>query len=263
VKREAGGRLPWFVCAVGEVRRPVWLFAPAVLAAVAACAPALAPGAAPTPAAPAVATDSVADRLRPTRSGALGQDQISVRTTAGALMIEVTPLDDWVLDATAPDARARLVRIRDEHGREAARRAGIRDPALFLVSFSSAPTAADFQPEDLHLIARGLRERPLAILPLSPAWGSHRLEPQTSAAALYAYDEIDVKRDFVVAYQGHEDHSWARKAPAIEAERNRISGERDPALPPASHGLRIKLPAVRAPEPSSAGIPPRACTRCR
>ncbi len=144
-----------------------------------------------------------------------------MRTNAGALRIEVTPLDDWVLGAAAPDTQARLLRIRDAHGREAASRSGVGDPALFLVSFSSARAGVAFQPEDLHLVARGLRERPLAILAVTPAWGSHRLESQSSAVALYAYDAVDVKRDFVVSYQGNEDGSWADKVTLIEAERNK------------------------------------------
>ncbi len=171
-----------------------------------------------------------------------------MRTMVGSLRIEITPLDDWALDAAAPDTRARLMRIREERGREAARRSGLRDPGLFLVSFSSARTSTDFRPEDLHLVALGLRERPLAILPLSPAWGSHRLEPQTSAVALYAYDAVDVKREFVVAYQGHEDRSWAGKVPVIEAERSRISGAaRDPTLSTARPRSQVEPAAVPCP----------------
>lgn len=191
------------------------------LALAGACAPAVVPDGAPRPAGGAGRVDAPPGSAP---SGSLGQDQISVRTRVGAVQIEITPLDDWALDAAAPDARARLLRVRDAHGAEAGRRSGVRSPALFLVSFSSAGTSAGFRPEDLHLISRGLRERPLAILPVTPAWGSRRLEPRSSAVAVYAYDAIDVKRAFVVSYQGAEDGSWADKIVAIEAERSRLPG---------------------------------------
>lgn len=195
---------------------------------LAACAPAAAPG----PAGPAPATAPEHGATEPfstapqpaSRAGSLRQDQISVRVAAGPLSIEVTPLDDWTLDAAAPDTKERLARIRDARRNDAVLRSASSSPALFLVSFSTIRDGMQFQPEDLHVIANGLREHPLAILPVTPGWGSHRLRQQSNAVALYVYEAIDLKREFAVAYQQFEDASWATKIPLIEAERARLQG---------------------------------------
>lgn len=185
------------------------------------CAPAPAPGTVggPPPEPRGVAV------VDPARSGSLTQAQISVRFTAGALRIEVTPLAAWVLEAAAPDTRERLLRIAEAHDPEMARRAGISRPLLFLVSLSSRYQGTGFRPEDLHMLSRGLMRRPLAIRPLTPGWGRGRLSAQASEIAVYAYgSDLDLKRDLTVAYQGVEDSSWARRVVAIEAERARIGG---------------------------------------
>lgn len=161
------------------------------------------------------------------RSGSLRQDQISVRMAAGELLIEMTPLAAWVLEAAAPDTRDRLLRIAEAHGPELARRSGAGEPALFLVSFSSRQPGAEFRPDDLHLVSRGLRERPAAIRAITPGWGSHRLEQQATAQAVYAYaGGVDLTRELTVAYQGAEDSSWSSKLAVIEAERARIARRR-------------------------------------
>lgn len=193
---------------------------------LAACAPAAAPGGATPATAPEQETPApFSTAPQPaSRAGSLRQDQISVRVAAGPLSIEVTPLDDWALDAAAPDTKARLARIRDARRNDALRRSASSSPALFLVSFSTIRDGMQFQPEDLHVIANGLREHPLAILPVTPGWGSHRLRQQSNAVALYVYEAIDLKREFAVAYQQFEDASWATKIPLIEAERARLQG---------------------------------------
>ncbi len=164
------------------------------------------------------------DELDRDRSGSLRQDQISVRMAAGQLMIEVTPLAGWVLEAAAPDTRGRLLRIAEAHGGELARGSAAQEPALFLVSFTSRQPGAEFQPDDLHLVSRGLRERPAAIRAITPGWGSRRLEQRATAQAVYAYaGSVDLTRELTVAYQGVEDSSWPSKLAVIEAERARIA----------------------------------------
>lgn len=161
--------------------------------------------------------------LDPAVTGSLRQDQISVRMAAGPVRIEVTPLAEWVLEAAAPDTRDRLRRIARTHGPELVRTSGAPAPALFLVSFTSREPGAKFQPDDLHLLSRGLRERPVAIRAITPGWGSQRLAQQSSAMAVYAFgDGLDLTRELTVAYQGVEDSSWSAKLTVIEAERARI-----------------------------------------
>lgn len=190
-----------------------------VVAGWAGCAPAPAPGAVGGP----VAEPRRVEGVDPARSGSLTQAQISVRLTVRALQIEVTPLASWVLEAAAPDTRDRLLRIAEAHEVEVARLSGVSDPVLFLVSLSSRSQGTPFRPDDLHMVSRGLRERPLAIRPITPGWGSGRLSVQASEIAVYAYgSDLDLTRELTVAYLGVEDSSWSRKVVAIEAELGRI-----------------------------------------
>ena len=206
----------------------------------------------PTPAEgirPATAGAGVAGDVDRERAGSLRQDQISVRLTAGTLQIEVTPLASWILEAAAPDTRGRLMRIAEAHGTELARQSGALEPELFLVSFTSRRAGAGFRPDDLHLVSRGLRERPAAIRAITPGWGSHRLEQQATAQAVYAYsDDVDLTRELTVAYQGAEDSSWSSRLAVIEAERVRIARFR-----PRSAGSAISRPrpAPQSPAPST------------
>lgn len=187
----------------------------------AGCAPAPPSGGAAGPVqAPRRGADS-----EPGGSRSLRQDQISVRMTVGDVRVELTPLAGWVLEAAAPDTRERLVRIAQTHAPGLARRAGEAEAVLFLVTFSSLRAGAEFQPDGLHLVSRGLRERPLAIQAITPSWGSHRLAQQESAVAVYAYPaSVDLSQDLVVSYQGEEDSSWSSIVSAVEAERGRVPG---------------------------------------
>ena len=158
------------------------------------------------------------------RSGSLRQDQISVRMTAGDLLIEVTPLAPWVLEAAAPDTRRRLERIAAARRRALGEQTEEERAVFFLVAFSTDRSAATFEPGDLHLISRGLRERPVSVEPITPNWGSRQLPQRGAALAVYAYrGAVDLSRELVVAYQGTEDASWARILATIEAERARTS----------------------------------------
>ena len=198
-----------------------WTLAALSAASVAGmgCAPASTPAGVD---APAVAPRPGADP-EPGRSGTLRQDEISVRMTVGDVRVELTPLAGWVLEAAAPDTRDRLTRIARTHASGQGRGAGETGAVLFLVTFSSMRPGAEFQPEDLHLVSRGLRERPLSIRAITPGWGSQRLGQQESAVAVYAYPaSVDLSRDLVVSYQGEEDASWSNIVSAVEAERGRI-----------------------------------------
>ncbi len=191
----------------------------AILAGAAGCAPAARSGA---PAAEAASPYRDAETVTAS-SGTLTQEQISVRMTAGDLRIELTPLSEWVLEAAAPDTRDRLARIGETHGPGLAGRSGAGVPVLFLVTFSSMRPGVEFHPDDLHLVSRGLRERPVAIEAITPGWGSRRLGQQQSAVAVYAYPEsVDLSRNLTVRYRDREDSSWSAVVARVEAERGRI-----------------------------------------
>lgn len=191
----------------------------AAVAGLGGCAPAAVPEAeaVPAPESPRVGG------VERGRAGSLRQRQISVRLAFGELRIEVTPLAGWVLEAAAPDTRDRLHRIAEAHGPALARSAGVAEPVLFLVSLSSRQPGTEFEPDDLHIVSRGLRARPLAIRAITPGWGSRRLSQQATETAVYAYgDGVDLTRDLTIVYRGVENSSWSARVAAIEAERARI-----------------------------------------
>jgi len=165
------------------------------------------------------------DPLQLERSGTLRQDQISVTLNAGPLRIEVTPLLPWVLEAAAPDTQARLTRIAEGHREAMSAGRGRSDPLLVLVTLSAREPEAEFRPNDLHLVARGLRERPLDIRGISPEWGTGRVGLQRTAVAVYAFPgTMDLTRDLTVEYGRYSDASWSTIVPRIEAERGRTPG---------------------------------------
>ena len=146
-----------------------------------------------------------------------------MRMLSGGLRLEVTPLSPWIVEATAPDTRARLSRIHEEHAGALSAESGESEPVLLLVTFTSGSPDAVFEPTDVHLVSRGLRGRPLAIAPITPGWGTRRLAQRTSAMAVYAYSSsVDLTRDLTLSYQGAEDSSWSSILPVVEAERGRI-----------------------------------------
>ncbi|MDH3225011.1 MAG: hypothetical protein OEO23_14920, partial [Gemmatimonadota bacterium] len=77
-------------------------------------------------------------------------------------------------------------------------------------------------PGALHLMVRGLRQRPAAIRAISPGWSTGRVGLQTSSMAVYAYPPgLDLTRDVTVEYLSYSDASWSMKVPVIEAARRR------------------------------------------
>lgn len=156
------------------------------------------------------------------RSGTLRQDEFSLHVSTDALRIEITFLADWILEAAAPDTQSRLSRLAENH------RTGFRDElggdgwTLALVTVSSSTPDSEFEPQDLQLVVRGLRQRPAGIRAITPDWGTGRVGQQTSSMAVYAFPAgLDLTRDVTVEYGSYSDDSWTMKVPLIEAERRR------------------------------------------
>lgn len=156
--------------------------------------------------------------------GTLLQDQISLRLQSGDLLIKVTPLDEAIIRLTAPDTYERLRGLAQVHGPRAVRGAMLSDPTLFLVSLFSYQPDVRYEPEDLMLVNRGLRLRPLGIAPITPSWGTQRLGQQETRMAVYAFEGgIDWERDLVVEYQQLRNEAWQdRVLPLLEAERAKV-----------------------------------------
>jgi hypothetical protein len=165
--------------------------------------------------------------LPPPGLGTLRQDEVTVALRSGQLEIKVVPLDESVTRATAPDTYRRLSGLVSLHLPEAVRRAGIPDPALFVVSFFSDAPDVSFVPEELQLLSHGIRLRATTIIPITPAWGQRRLAQRETEVAVYAFPaSVDLESDLVVAYGLVESRDWASILPVVQAERARARSRR-------------------------------------
>lgn len=177
------------------------------------------------PASPPPASDTAQGEgsalLVPPGHGTLLQDDISLQLQRGELQIKVTPLAEWVIRLAAPDTYARLRGLADTYGARVGRSGVATDPSLFLVSLFSRRPDVTYEPEDLLLVNRGLRLRPLGIAAITPSWGTQRLEQQETRMAIYAFEGgIDLEADLVVEYQELRNETWRERViPLLQAER--------------------------------------------
>lgn len=156
--------------------------------------------------------------------GTLLQDQISLRLQSGDLLIKVTPLDEAIVRLTAPDTYERLKGLAEVHGPRASGASRTTDTSLFLVSLFSYQPDITYEPEDLTLINRGLRMRPLGIAAITPSWGTQRLGQQETRMAVYAFDGgMEWETDLVAEYQQLRNEIWQdRIVPILQAERTKV-----------------------------------------
>ena len=154
--------------------------------------------------------------------GTLLQDDITLTVQVDQLMVKVTPLEEWVLRLTAPDTWSRLSRLATTHRDEMVRQTGVARPALFLVSFFSRSPDAPFQPEDVQIVSRGRRHRPLAIRPLTTSWGTGRLGQEQTQQAVYAFaEDIDLDQPLTLDYGRDVGSGWDVVLRRLEVERVR------------------------------------------
>ncbi len=169
------------------------------------------------------ASESRDEEPLPPGFGTLRQDDVTVTLLRPDMQIKVTPLAESITRVTAPDTYERLASLARAHRETMERRnPGLREAELFLVSlFSELPDVA-FEPEDLNLVSRGFRYRPLAIVPVTPGWVSRRLQPRRTEMAVYAFDPgLDLETDLEVEYRETRSRSWDGILPQVEAERAR------------------------------------------
>lgn len=174
-------------------------------------------------------------RLPPPGYGTLTQRQVSVSILTGDLEVVITPLDESVTRVTAPDTHARLSGLS-----EAQRQTAPPGSSLFLVSFFSAEPDVRFVPEDIEMVSRGVRLKPVSIAPVTPGWGQGRLRQRVAQMAVYAFaGQVDLESELIVAYGTEQSREWDVILPRVQAERARAraragisSGERvNPELP--------------------------------
>lgn len=142
----------------------------------------------------------------------------------GELQMQITPLSEAVIRVTAPDTYERLSALGRGHQRIFRERTGSAVSfQLFLVSVHSEATRSSFEPEDLNLVSRGIRYRPVDVRPITPRWDRQEVGPRETLMAIYAFPpEVDLDDALEVEYQEVRDRSWERILPRIEAERFRL-----------------------------------------
>jgi hypothetical protein len=182
------------------------------------CAGAVDPGRASSSAAPGGSEAAV-----PSGYGTLFQDQFTLALEQNGLLVKVTPLDESVILLAAPDTYTRLHRLAESNRSALEADARASGVSLFLVSFFSRQPNLTYQPDDLHIVNRGLRYRPVAIRAITPGWGEQRLGQQESQIAVYAFDgAIDLEIDLAADYQGRENAGWTTILSTLRAERARV-----------------------------------------
>ncbi|MDX1492711.1 MAG: hypothetical protein R3253_01455 [Longimicrobiales bacterium] len=133
------------------------------------------------------------------------------------LQIMVTPLAESVIRVTAPDTYDRLHGIAEQNR-------GQLPPSsvLFLVSFFTQQPEVRFIPEEVQILSRGLRIRPLVIEPVTPTWGQRRVRQRTTEMAVYAFpSEVDLESELTLAYGLEQGGNWAAVLSRVQAERAR------------------------------------------
>jgi hypothetical protein len=175
----------------------------------------------PVPRGPAPTSARPEELLIPSGYGSLRQEQITLTLETGELQLKVTPLEEWVTRLTAPDTWTRLSGLGATHREEAERRLG-GPVSLFLVSFFTRVPGTPFRPDDVELVHRGRRLRPLLIRPVTSGWGAQRLEAQETQVAVYAFAaELDLQQPLTVEYGLESATGWDEILRLLEAERGR------------------------------------------
>jgi hypothetical protein len=160
----------------------------------------------------------------PAGEGTLRQTDISVYLRRGELQMRVTPLDETIIRTAAPDLYEQLSALGGGHQRIFRERTGTARPfTLFLVAVHSEAIQVEFEPQDLTLVSRGIRHRPVDIRALTPNWTRQWVAPRETLMAVYAFPpEVDLESALEVEYREIRDRSWEEVLSGIRLERNRI-----------------------------------------
>jgi hypothetical protein len=144
----------------------------------------------------------------------------------GNLEIRFTPLDERVLRLIVPDAHRALLDLLEDHRARVdsvTQRFGIRRPGLALVTFYGLAPDSRFDPRILLINLRNRIIRPVATLPLSPAFSAQQLDIRQQAMGIFIFDEaIPVTEPFTVEYLSTTVADWERRLPRFDRERARI-----------------------------------------
>ncbi len=193
------------------------------LVLLAACgAPAGAGEGSTTPAPTRQAANDAAD-LIPAGYGSLRQEDIAVRIQLPSFLVRAIPLDESVIRTLSPDsyrALRDLVSGRREEIASRAARHGVRNPALWYLSFYGLDPDARFSPGEVVITGSGRDYRPLDIVPLTVGFNEQRLRQRETQSAIYLFDEaLDVNQPLTITIDTVRSAAWGGTLRAIERER--------------------------------------------
>jgi hypothetical protein len=159
-----------------------------------------------------VARDSMSSTLIPAGFGTVRQDSISIVLQPEGVRVSAIPLDESVIRVLAPDSYRSLHATLESRRQQIMQRAAmhsVRDPRVWIVRFVGLAPDARFVPTDFTVTSGGREYRPFDILPLSPGFGSQRLQPREQQSALLLFEEgLDVSQPLVVTMGSQRNTDW-------------------------------------------------------
>ncbi len=179
----------------------------------------------PAPARPLATPEPAADTAGiPGGLGTLRLDQISVYLRRGELQMRITPLTESVSRTALPEVWQHLTGLRSSHQVIFREQTGSAvDFQLVLVAVHAESVPAGFEPEEVTLVSRGLRYRPVNIRPVSSAWTRRVVFPRETLLAVYAFPpEVTLDPSLEIEYQEVRMRNWGETLTRVEAERERI-----------------------------------------
>ena len=146
------------------------------------------------------------------------------------------PLDERIIRLLAPDTYGSMHRLLESKSDEiagTARRYGIRDPVVFLVSFFGTQPQTRFDPDALTITGQNRFFRPAAILPMSPQFSDRQLNQRQTATAIYIYqDGIRLLDPFTLSYEGVSTNRWEQVLRTLDRERASVEARAAAARKP-------------------------------
>jgi hypothetical protein len=181
-------------------------------------------------------TPPQAGDLPPIGYGTLGQEDISITLRSPDFSVVVIPLDERVIRLLRPDTYESMRKLRqskDEEVAEVARTYGIRDPAIFFVSFFGRQQQVRFNPEALTITGQNRSFRPVSILANSRAFSDRQIRQRETATAIYVFEDgIRLADPFTLSYDGRSSNQWEVILRLLERERAAVDARAASAKKP-------------------------------
>jgi hypothetical protein len=126
--------------------------------------------------------------------------------------VTAIPLDESVIRVLAPDSYRSLHAVLESKRQQIMQRAtlrGIREPRVWYVRFYGLAPDARFVPTDFTVTSGGREYRPFDVIPLTPGFGTQRLQPREQQTALLMFEDgLDVSQTLVVTMGSQRNTDW-------------------------------------------------------